>query len=153
MKIIKIKIKYNNANVLTSGSSQSAKPGFPEANCEIKKCLYVKSHVFTKTERDYIKNNVIYKKFNASMSLPPVSHRITNSETTKTIDLNEIDLNCSHIFITVLNSKYYDNSKDGLTIFGKAAGYEHGSVSIIDSIDLKINGSSVYGGGGRFCLY
>ena len=106
---IKIKISYNNKNVLNffPGATPTTATliGTPLNNMKIKKALYVRNNVFTKSERDHVRDNPIYKTLNISKSIK-AEHTITSSKTSKLLDLNSLDLDCSHLIVTILRSSY-----------------------------------------------
>ncbi len=176
---IKIKISYNNYNVLnfhTGAGGEADVLGTPLNNMKIKKALYVKNNVFTKSERDHVRDNPIYKTLNISKSIN-AEHSISASETSKLLDLSSLDLDCSHLIVTILRSSYngkishsdeditnsayyrvftkYDTSTanpdpDASDTWDTAARTRHttksGTIKCLTSLDLKLNGVSAYGG-------
>lgn len=154
---IKIKISYNNNNVLnffpgvTTGSGDTLVKkatliGTPLNNMKIKKALYVRNNVFTKSERDHVRDNPIYKTLNISKSIK-ADHTITDSKTSKLLDLNSLDLDCSHLIVTILRSSYNGKIAHARTeqadsayfrVFSKYDTSTHGPITAADP-DLRSN--------------
>jgi len=111
-----MKVYYNSLD--SSGASQLAVTNPASVSTGV--CVF--SHSMTSTEKNFIAKNIINRPVNTSQSVAySLSSGITSSSGPVTIDLSSININVSHILLTLDNSIF--NSA------GVAAGLPDGSGS------------------------
>ena len=126
--------------------------------------LIVKRHIFTDTEKNYIKENVINSVIHTSQNvskvlattLPPI---VSTSDFTFTIDLSNITINASHLLLGVSITGYGDHATTNTELtnissnYLKTYGLVNGTNSLVNQglydclsyVELMIGGSSVTG--------
>ena len=83
-------------------------------------CVF--THAITGTEKNFISNNIINRPVNTSYSVvQQLDSGINASSGTVTIDLSPVNINVSHILIT-MNQSVYRSSGEVLNVVGSTAG-------------------------------
>lgn len=99
-----MKVYYNtlfyNSNLTPSGASQLA----TKLPASVSTGVCVFSHSMTSTEKNFIAKNIINRPVNTSQSVAYSLSGITSSSVSATIDLSSININVSHILLTLDNS-------------------------------------------------
>lgn len=104
-----IKVYYNKLAVTSTADSPLAVDGLSSGvtdNCTLSTGVCVLSHSITSTEKNFIAGNIINRPVNTSQS---VVKSITSANGPITIDLSSININVSHILLT-LNGSIFSSS-------------------------------------------
>lgn len=149
-------------NTITTASLDAHSREFSE---DFKASLIVTKHKFTALERDYVRNNIINSVINTSqnktqnlgnlgVTVPSGDH----TEVSFSINVNDFNLNTSHILVIVQQSPYGDNSPTDITEEGLTGAYEwgeyaprnssairHGVFDCLTHLEFFANGNSVTG--------
>lgn len=138
---------------------------------DFKASLIVTKHKFTALERDYVRNNIINSVINTSQnktqnlgnlgvtvpSMPFPLPSGEHGEVSFPINVNDFNLNTSHILVLVQQSPYGDNPTTA-TVPGQTGAYEwgeyapqksgdirHGVFDCLTHLEFFANGNSVTG--------
>ena len=118
---LSMKVYYNQFSVATGNTGNSARAGFllPTSASNVTGVstgICVLSHQITQTEKNFIQKNIINRVVNTSQS---VEHYfsgtdLTTGSSTLTIDLGSININVSHIILSLATTLYGKTQADVL---------------------------------------